>query len=72
MPDIFRQLLANTAVVPSPRAGDAALLPEQRIATIAGMQNVANGVGAAVGVVMGSSSDWDIMKHAVEMLDRLG
>jgi 5-(carboxyamino)imidazole ribonucleotide mutase len=45
---------------------------EQRIATIAGMQNVANGVGAAVGVVMGSSSDWDIMKHAVEMLDRFG
>ena len=36
------------------------------------MQNVANGVGAAVGVVMGSSSDWDIMKHAVEMLDRFG
>lgn len=41
-------------------------------ATIAPMQNVANGVGAAVGVVMGSSSDWDIMKHAVEMLDRFG
>lgn len=26
----------------------------------------------AVGVVMGSWSDWDTMKHAVEMLDQLG
>ena len=34
------------------------------------MQNVAHGVGAVVGVVMGSSSDWDVMKHAVEVLDR--
>lgn len=36
------------------------------------MQNVANGVGAVVGLVMGSSSDWDVMKHASEMLDRFG
>jgi 5-(carboxyamino)imidazole ribonucleotide mutase len=25
-----------------------------------------------VGVIMGSKSDWDTMRHAVEMLDRLG
>lgn len=25
-----------------------------------------------VGVVMGSSSDWDVMRHAVEMLERFG
>jgi len=27
---------------------------------------------AAVGIIMGSASDWDIMKHAAETLDRLG
>ena len=36
------------------------------------MQNGANSVGAVVGVVMGSSSDWDIMKHATEVLERFG
>jgi len=36
------------------------------------MQNVANGVGAIVGLVMGSSSDWEVMKNAAEMLDRFG
>jgi 5-(carboxyamino)imidazole ribonucleotide mutase len=44
------------------------------------MNGGAGGVGAAggasgtpiVGVVMGSSSDWETMRHAVEMLDRLG
>ena len=25
-----------------------------------------------VGLVMGSNSDWDVMKHAADMLDRLG
>jgi 5-(carboxyamino)imidazole ribonucleotide mutase len=25
-----------------------------------------------VGIIMGSSSDWDTMRHAAEMLDRLG
>lgn len=28
--------------------------------------------GALVAVVMGSSSDWETMRHAVEMLDELG
>ena len=36
------------------------------------MQNGANGIGPVVGLVMGSSSDWDIMKHAAEMLERFG
>ena len=25
-----------------------------------------------VGIIMGSSSDWETMRHAAEMLDRLG
>jgi 5-(carboxyamino)imidazole ribonucleotide mutase len=29
-------------------------------------------VGVAVGVVMGSQSDWDTMRHAADALDRLG
>ena len=28
--------------------------------------------GALVGIIMGSSSDWETMRHAAEMLDRLG
>ena len=28
--------------------------------------------GAVVGIIMGSSSDWETMRHAAEMLDRLG
>jgi len=27
---------------------------------------------ARIGIIMGSSSDWDTMRHASEMLDRLG
>ncbi|MEN9773896.1 MAG: hypothetical protein RL322_966 [Pseudomonadota bacterium] len=35
--------------------------------------DTAAGRGAPrVGVVMGSSSDWDVMRHAVEMLQRFG
>ncbi len=35
--------------------------------------DIAAGRGAPrVGVVMGSSSDWDVMRHAVEMLQRFG
>ena len=36
------------------------------------MQNGANGIGPVVGLVMGSSSDWDVMKNAAEMLERFG
>jgi len=28
--------------------------------------------GELVGIIMGSSSDWETMRHAAEMLDRLG
>jgi 5-(carboxyamino)imidazole ribonucleotide mutase len=28
--------------------------------------------GALVGIIMGSSSDWETMRHAADMLDRLG
>ena len=28
--------------------------------------------GALVGIIMGSSSDWETMRHAAEMLDRFG
>jgi 5-(carboxyamino)imidazole ribonucleotide mutase len=31
-----------------------------------------NGDHAIVGVVMGSSSDWEVMKHATDMLERFG
>jgi 5-(carboxyamino)imidazole ribonucleotide mutase len=31
-----------------------------------------NGDQAVVGVVMGSSSDWEVMKHATDMLERFG
>ena len=27
---------------------------------------------AQVGIIMGSKSDWDTMRHASEMLDQLG
>ena len=36
------------------------------------MENGANSGGAMVGVVMGSSSDWEVMKHAIEILERFG
>ena len=36
------------------------------------MQNGANGIGPVVGLVMGSSSDWDVMKNAADMLERFG
>ena len=36
------------------------------------MQNGAISAAAVVGVVMGSSSDWEVMKHATEMLERFG
>lgn len=39
---------------------------------IRNMQNGANGVGAVVGLVMGSSSDWEVMKNAAEVLERFG
>ena len=29
-------------------------------------------VGPLVGIIMGSSSDWETMRHAAEMLDALG
>ena len=28
--------------------------------------------GPAVGIIMGSQSDWETMRHAAETLDRLG
>jgi len=34
------------------------------------MEHKGNGGAAVIGVVMGSSSDWEVMKHAVEMLKR--
>ena len=56
------------AVVSSPRLAMRRCC-EQRIATIAGMQNVVNGKGAAVGVD-GFIIRLGMTKHAVEMLDR--
>jgi 5-(carboxyamino)imidazole ribonucleotide mutase len=34
--------------------------------------NAANAKPPLVGVVMGSSSDWDVMRHAVSMLEQFG
>ena len=31
-----------------------------------------SGAGRAVGIVMGSQSDWETMRHAASALDRLG
>jgi 5-(carboxyamino)imidazole ribonucleotide mutase len=31
-----------------------------------------NGAGRAVGIIMGSQSDWETMRHAAATLDRLG
>jgi 5-(carboxyamino)imidazole ribonucleotide mutase len=33
---------------------------------------MATGAAPAVGIIMGSRSDWPVMQHAAEMLDRLG
>ena len=35
------------------------------------MSETASGVAGKVGIIMGSSSDWDTMRHASEMLDTL-
>ena len=31
-----------------------------------------SGAGRAVGIIMGSQSDWETMRHAASALDRLG
>ena len=35
------------------------------------MSETASRVAGKVGIIMGSSSDWDTMRHASEMLDTL-
>jgi len=36
------------------------------------MTTISRDIPPRVGVVMGSSSDWEVMRHAVEMLERFG
>src|SRR4051812_24669503 len=49
--------------------GSATKESARRLAT---MRRMAQASGPLVGIIMGSKSDWETMRHAAEMLDQLG